>query len=69
MALAESNKVFAPGGFSYKKLETFIKHHCERCEKYIGLINFSCVESTEDHSPCNFCSENQWVGPPRERVP
>ena len=69
MALSESNKVLASGGFYYKKLETFIKHHFERGEKYIEFINFSCVESTEDHSPCDFCSENQWVGSPRERVP
>ena len=40
VALYESNKVLAPGGSYYKKLETFIKHHCERGKKYMEFVIF-----------------------------
>ena len=46
-----------------------IKLHCEKGEKYMEFLKFSCAKATDVTSPCNFCADNQWIGPPCDRVP
>ena len=33
------------------------------------FLKFSCAKATDVLSPCNFCADNQWIGPPCDRVP
>ena len=69
IATSDRKKHFVLGGCYHKKLEDFIKLHCEKGEKYMEFLKFSCAKATDVTSPCNFCADNQWIGPPCDRVP
>ena len=38
-------------------------------ELFMEYVKFSCSNSTENASLCEFCSNNNWIGPPTDRIP
>ena len=67
LSATETKRQTLPGANNYKKIEEFLRRHCEKGQKYIEYLKFSCL--TTAGSQCDYCSKHSWVGPPCKRIP
>ena len=67
LSATETKRQTLPGANYYKKIEEFLRSHCEKGQKYIEYLKFSCL--TTAGSQCDYCSKHSWVGPPCKRIP
>ena len=58
----ESKRQVLPGANYYKRIQEFLRSHCEKGQKYVEYLKFSC-------SQCDYCSKHAWAGPPCKRIP
>ena len=60
-------KIQLPGGAYIMKVMDFISSHYKEGELFMEYIKLGCLESKD--TPCDFCTDHPWIGPPTTRVP
>ena len=62
-------KKSVPGSEYIHKMMQFMSSHYIYGELFMEYVKFSCSNSTENASLCELCSNNNWIGPPSDRIP
>ena len=64
---SENSKTEIPGAAYFSKIETFIENHYVRGQLFFEFSRDACKK--ESSTLCDWCTNNRWVGPVKERIP
>ena len=67
-ASMEKKKPVPCSGYINKMMQ-FMSSHYIYGGLFMEYVKFSCSNSTENASLCEFCSNSNWIGPPSDRIP